>query len=120
MRLEIIGRVASKKNQRTGTVKGGKYIVFYSKAWRKFEKESLLQIKNNGQVKSPYDITFTFEMKGKGGNSDLDNCVTSVMDILQKSGVIDNDKNVMSFCANKVLNCKEWKTIVEVESYEVE
>jgi len=56
-------------------------------------------------------------MKGRL-DADLDNLVTSVLDVLQESGAIDDDKNVVSLHATKHSGFEDWVTSIEVEGAE--
>lgn len=112
--ITLIGRVISKKNNHAG---GGKFFIT-SRAYKQFETGSLWQLK---KVKEVYDgeisVRLSFMMKGKL-DTDLDNMVTSVIDVLQKAGIIVNDKKVMEIKAEKSHGHDEFMTIIIITKHQ--
>ena len=113
--MKITGRPIVKKNNRTNTGRG---FTVPSKRYRQWESDALWQLTQYGQRwTGKIAVTLTFQMKGRL-DADLDNLVTSVLDVLQESGAIDDDKNVVSLHATKHSGFEEWVTIIEVEGAE--
>ena len=112
--ITIYGRPISKKNSMQIIRVRGRNVIITSKGYRQFEKGALAQLK---EVKNRYhgkvNVDYTFYLKGKL-DADLDNLVTSVTDVLQKSGIIDNDKNIISSTAIKYAGNNDWKTEIEI------
>ena len=107
----VKGRVISKKNHKVG-----RGFFATSKRYKEFENDALWQLKSykeryTGHIK----IELKFEMKGKL-DTDLDNMVTSIIDVLQKGEVIDDDKNVRSISADKLSGFKDWQTHISIKN----
>lgn len=118
--LEILikGRVASKKNAKQLIKRYGRIIPISSKAWQRFEKEVMNQMKEMThlrRMRPPYRITYHFYMKGSG-YTDLDNMIAGINDLLEGIGIIDNDRYVLYMDAYKHLNSGEYYTEILIES----
>ena len=90
--ITIVGRPISKKNSK----RAFRHVVLPSVAYVRFEKDALQQLK---AVKKHYsgdlDVSYSFTYKGKLW-TDCDNAIAGLNDILQKSGIIDDDKQIKS------------------------
>jgi len=113
--IEITGRVISKKNSRRHfrNRRTGGRIVMPSEAYMEFKEDALAQICGFPGLKPPYGINYRFEMKGKGA-TDVDNMMASINDILQDAGIIEDDKHVITGGFDKVLESKDYKTILQI------
>ena len=112
MTLNLTGRVIAKKNN----VRFANGHTYKTKAWRSFEKEAVRQIKaqfKGKPYKGPVDVCYTFLMKGKI-DSDIDNMIASINDLMQSGGVIENDRDIVSMSAVKEAGHPDWRTEVEV------
>jgi len=99
--FELPFRLKSKKNNRPifKNKKTGRYFLGKSQKFTAFEEESgfILNAQKNRQgISKPLSgdlkiIQMRFEFKG-AQRSDLDNMLTSMLDLLQDSGIIENDK----------------------------
>ena len=96
MSIIIRGRVISKKNNHAG---GNNRFFITSKRYKEFETDALWQIKGK-KLSSQTNIRLVFNMKGRL-DTDLDNMITSVIDVLQKGGLIVNDKTLIHIDAYK-------------------
>lgn len=105
MTIILKGRVISKKNNRIAS--NNRYFTT-SKRYKEWENEALWQLKGK-KLTSQTDIQIVFHMKGKL-DADLDNLVTSTLDVLQKSGVLENDKTITHIDAYKVPGNEDWWT----------
>lgn len=113
--MKIIGRPISKKNSRRIFRRGERIINLPSEAFEIFEEDTLWQLKKYSEKhKGAVVVNFTFQVKGKM-TSDLDNMITSILDILEKAEIIDNDKNVVGVNAIKCGGFKDWVTIIEIK-----
>lgn len=119
--LIIKGRVASKKNSKRlaySRVKG-RTLIIPSKVWLKYERSALDQITNQlidynmPYPQPPYHVEYTFHMKGKGA-TDLDNMIAGVNDVLQRSGVLEDDMLVRSISASKIVEAESYMTEIKV------
>ena len=80
----------------------------------RFEKQALTQLAAvRGHFTGPIKVTYIFYLKGRL-NLDLDNGIASINDVLQKAGIIDDDKNVVEIEAKKINGNKDWKTIIDI------
>ena len=118
MKLIIQGRPASKKNNRKLVPRGKAIMSFPSQAYQRFEEDALgqlLQQKPQGGWKSEgfFDAIYTFYQKGKL-IQDADNAMASINDVLEKAGVIENDKNIISGGFMIIRGSLEWKTELEI------
>lgn len=121
MRVIIEGRVPSKKNSKRIIHPRGrrKPILLSSENYLKFEANALEQIKKqNINVTTPksnmYYMEYIFHMRGKAA-TDADNMEASINDILQKAGIITDDKNIFYHLTLKLPNQEEYKTEVFIE-----
>ena len=107
----IYGRPISKKNNK----RAFRHVVLSSVAFLKFEKSALEQLK---KVKEHYsgdvDVSYAFTYKGKLW-TDCDNAMAGINDILQKSGIIDDDKQIKSGTFI-VTTGNDWKTEILISS----
>lgn len=112
--ITILGRPISKKNTKQVFMRGRFPVVISSKAYLKFEKNALDQLK---KVREKYvgdvDVSYTLNYKGKLW-TDADNAIAGLNDILQKSEIIIDDKQIVSgtFIVNK--GCKDWSSVIEI------
>lgn len=93
MKLEISGQVPSLKNQKQLFLnrRTGKMFISSSKASKEWVKDALLQLRGKTPVNTyPIAVTMVFYFKGQH-RKDLDNCASSVLDVLKSSGVIVDD-----------------------------
>ena len=120
--LVLKGRVPSAKNSRRIFRVRGRTISLKSKAYELFSNEALIQIqdqlpKNHPDYQfpltPPYQVRLEFRMKGKGA-TDGDNMESAIFDILQESGVIEDDKHILQCLWTKVLNNKDYETLITV------
>lgn len=112
MLITIEGRPISKKNSR----RNFGHVSLPSEAYCKFEKEALKQLKDVKEKHTgPMSVSYSFFMKGRL-DSDIDNMIAGVNDILQKAGIIDDDKNIQEIEAVKWAENKDWRTEITITS----
>lgn len=114
---KIQGRVASKKNnKRLVKTRGGRMIPISSQAWMKFHKEATKQLKAQGikKLKAPYQVEYMFYMKGKAA-TDIDNMMAGINDIIEKLGIVTNDKHILRVVAEKVTDEPYYETVVTIK-----
>ena len=115
--FEIKGRPASKKNSKQIFRVGNRTIIAPSTAYTRFEKyalEQLLPYRAKGTFTGPIRVVYYFYQLGRL-SQDVDNAMASINDVLQKSGIIDDDKNIKqgSFF---ICSADKWFTEVVIES----
>ncbi len=132
MTVTILGRPFSKKNSRRIFGSGAFKRNLPSKAYEGFEKEAINQLIRLGLTKlSGFDekrrpiykspvaisnkcaINYTFHLRG-AGNQDGDNIQSGINDILQKAGILLNDRQMRKWSAEIIEGSKEWYTEVEI------
>lgn len=108
----INGRPISKKNNHSG--RSGKFFIT-SKRYKQWETDALRQLKKYKKRWTGKElvIDITIECKGKE-DTDLDNMLTSIIDVLQKGEIIENDKYIVHIAASKYHGFKEWRTQIEI------
>ena len=103
-------RPASKKNHR----RNFGHISLPSLAYEKFHDlvaEYLLPYQEH--IATPFRIDVCYTIKGKY-HQDLDNAVSSIMDVLQDYGVIADDEWCVESHATKCQG-KDWKIVIFLE-----
>ncbi len=114
MKLTIIGRPISKKRSYRTSRNGGFYL---SESYKKFENNAIAQIWEQckpPKLAKPFKIGFEFYIHGKH-HVDLDNMITSYMDVLQSAKVITDDDLALEIHAKKIGGCGGWSTKIEIE-----
>lgn len=84
------GSVPSKKNQRQTFYRNGKIINIPSKKYKEWHDASVDFLDGFGSLKPPYEIYLVFWMKDNR-KTDIDNKVSSVLDLLKDVGIIEDD-----------------------------
>lgn len=117
----VEGRVASKKNSKQ--IAYNKYtrqrFITSSKAFKSFEADLLPGLEElalrGHRFKPPYVASYRFEMRGKAG-TDLDNMIASINDIMEKAGIIEDDKYIERYVEpiEKVAGCKDYIATITI------
>lgn len=110
----IKGRVISKKNNKRIFYKHGKTIVIPSKSFQVFKESCLWQLKGKKGYSGPITIHIEFRLKGNT-DSDIDNMITSLFDVLADAKIIDDDKNVMELYAIKSKGHTDFETVLDIQ-----
>jgi Holliday junction resolvase RusA-like endonuclease len=114
--MTITGRPISKKNSRRNFIRYGKMISVPSAAYEKFENFALEQLMPHKKKKYTGNIAVHLEFYIKGKyRADVDNLSTSILDILEKSTIIENDNQVIELHAKKIPGCGGWSTKIKIE-----
>ena len=99
----IPGRPITKKNSqrifRAGRGKGKPFIV-QSAAYNRFERNSvkeLLAIRPHETIKNNVDVCIKYYMPNHVSWPDLIGLLQATSDILEKAGIIENDKNIKHY-----------------------
>lgn len=96
MKLTISGDCPSKKNGKriVTNKKTGKPFMISSERHNNWEKEALVELKNQFKdykiVDYPISVTAVF-YNGSLRRKDLDNQISSVLDVMVKAGVLEDD-----------------------------
>jgi len=108
--ITINGRPASKKNSR----RNFGHISLPSKAYERFHEDALWQLKKvKERFTGPVEVKYDFYQKGKL-SQDVDNAITSINDVLQDAGIIDNDTHITEGYFRKQ-SASNWWTIITIK-----
>lgn len=117
IQLRILGRVISKKNNRNLFMRNGRQMNLPNKAYKAFEESALQQLKFNTMttptITTPVWVAYEFNIKGKL-DIDIDNAMASINDILQKSGIIEDDAQIVQGSFIKRRGQKDWETKISI------
>ena len=105
--IKIQGRPISKKNSKLLIKVRGRTIMIPSKAYNEFRKDALVQLGKMKPLEPPYAVSYLFRMKGRL-DTDIDNMIAGINDILQEAGAITDDKYITNITATKISGCDEW------------
>lgn len=114
-RCEVPGKVGVKKNQRRLIWRGSRPLSIPSLRYTTWEAIALPHIlkARTGTLLCALDAYFEFHFKNKQAEIDIDNCLSGPLDLLQKAGVLKNDKQVVSVVAKKIFGLED-KIIIEL------
>lgn len=109
--VKIPGRVRIKKNGRRHIGKGKNIPSALYVVWEKNSAIDVLRAipayRKNLPIKEPCRAEFEFHFKNFQNEADTSNCVEGPQDLLQKVGVIENDKLIVEFTAKKIMGLTE-------------
>jgi Holliday junction resolvase RusA-like endonuclease len=102
--IKIPGRPVPKKNNMMARCVNGKPVVIQSKAYREYEKAALISLADyqgprfNGpvQVKASYWLA-------DNRRPDLNNLMAATADILEKAGIVKNDRDIVSWDGSRIM-----------------
>lgn len=98
------GRPATKKNNGRIVTRGKFPILLPSKAFEEYEKSCLVQLKS---CKERYEgailVKCEYWLPDKKWFPDLVNLLSASHDIIEKAGIIDNDRNIVSVDGSKIM-----------------
>ena len=109
MKFILQGPLPAKKN----TLMKGKY-GWYNKKTKALES-FILQLKAQKKVYTdlPIKVDCRTNLSVYGGNrQDLNNEIVSICDLLEKAGIVSNDRNIKHIEAHKYINRKNPHTII--------
>lgn len=121
--IELPFRILSKKNSKNIVVAGnGRRYVVSNESYKDFEKMAVEYIlytilpRIKTLPKPPYKVGYDIYFKGKY-EADLDNLIASINDILERAGIVDNDKHITEYLTpTRFTNCYEkFTALVTVE-----
>ncbi len=112
------GRPTTKKNS-SRVVRCGKLTkVLPSKAYEGYEEDCLWQLKScREKYEGPVRIKVLYWMRDRRSWPDLVGLMQATADILEKAGVIDNDKNIVSWDGTHIVGVDRSKprALIEIE-----
>lgn len=116
MIIELPFRIASKKNSKRIIMVGRYPRLISSKQYLEFETKAIKHLRQS-YPEAHFDgfvyINYLFYMKGKI-DADTDNMEASINDVLEKAGIITNDKYIVEHHAKKIAGAKDFRTVLEI------
>jgi Holliday junction resolvase RusA-like endonuclease len=122
--LTITGRPITKKNSQQISINRatGKRFIRQSDQYQNYETQALWQLKKyygpkfDGAIK----VKLLYWLPNRQGYPDLVGLVQASQDILQKAGIIKNDRDIVSLDGSRIAGIDKDKPRVEIEIEEVE
>lgn len=113
--LTILGRPIAKKNSKRLITVRGRVIPISSKAFMQFEHDALMQLLPYRKYKfdKPVTIDYEFFIQGKY-HVDVDNLISSLNDIVQKSGILVDDDLIYKGTFIKRGGSSGWSTKIRI------
>lgn len=119
----IKGQVPSKSNQYRIGVMGGKNVkpkgmIYKSEEMKIWETEFMCQLTEhwNPRIKGKFSISI--KVYYRAWKSDLDNSLKGILDCLQKSGWVENDKDCVFITAEKAISKDSPRVYFKLEKIE--
>jgi Holliday junction resolvase RusA-like endonuclease len=121
-RIVLTGRPITKKNHQTiaRNRRTGRPYVLQSERYRQYEQDCLWQLKTcQERFAGPVRMKCLYWMPDRR-KPDLLGLLQATADILEEAGVIDNDRNVVSFDGSRIMGVDKQNPRVEIEIEGVE
>lgn len=118
--IVILGRPISKKNSKQIRVYGGRKMVVSSDAHEKWLGLALVQViprRPEQPLSGPLEVDVAIDCKGRL-DLDVDNGLTSVLDLLVTANVIEDDALIRTARVTKRPGHSDWRVAVTVTSCE--
>lgn len=122
-RIVLTGRPITKKNHQTiaRNRRTGRPYVLQSERYRQYEEDCLKQLMAcRARFAGPVRMKCLYWMPNRRGSPDLLGLLQATADILEEAGVIDNDRNVVSFDGSRIMGVDKQNPRVEIEVEGVE
>ena len=118
--ITITGRPVPKKNN--PVMVKGRNLILSSKAFRAYEKDALKQLLSYGNVyfDCPVRIDAYYWLPDKRWWPDLCGLFQSTADILEKSGLLINDKQIVSWGTSRICGLSKENPRAEITISEAE
>lgn len=121
------GRSAIKKNGKSAFIRNGQAFITTSKNYKIWEKQAtlqLLQLKARAfgvlPIRIPLNISFKFHFPTHQWEADLSNLIQGPEDILQKTGIIEDDKLIYSLDGSrKIFGADRFYTEIEITAHDL-
>lgn len=115
--ITLPGRPITKKNSQVPIRrKGGGYFLLPSKDYRDYENRCLAWLKayRGPHFQGPVQVTALYWMPDNRSKPDLVNLEEATADILERAGIIDNDRNIVSWDGSRIMGIDKEKPRVEI------
>lgn len=111
----IRGRVPSKKNSRVNTSSGRSFPSATHQAWEKDAGYQIAPHRPSCALSGPFTLMLHIERPNRQHWADPDNQQTAILDLLQKAGVIANDKDMAEW-HGKVIDGTRHLTTITIQT----
>lgn len=106
--LTILGHPVTKKNSQILRCRGGRPLIVQSKKYRQYEKMVLAQMVHytGPRYNCPVRVNARYYLKDNRW-PDLNNLMAGTADILEKAGIIENDRQIVSWDGSRIMGKSE-------------
>lgn len=115
--ITLPGRPATKKNSMTVVNAGGRRIPIQGKAFKEYEKACLVYLKTykgDRFTGEPIHMCARYYMPNRRSWPDLVGLLQATCDILEKAGIINNDRDIVSFDGSMIAGVDEVNPRTEI------
>ena len=100
----IPGPPTTKKNSQVARCINGRWVIIQSKVYRAYEKAALgsLGQYRGRRFSGPVEVTVHYWLKDNR-RPDLNNLMAATADILEKAGIIRNDRDIISWDGSRIM-----------------
>ncbi len=122
IKIILPGRPYTKKNSQQiyRNKYTGKPRIAQSEQYQEYEERCLWYLKQyKERFEEPVEVTVLYWMPDKRSWPDLLGLEQATADILQKAGIIDNDRNIVSWDGSRIVGVDKKRPRAEVEIREV-
>jgi Holliday junction resolvase RusA-like endonuclease len=115
MKLVIPGRPATKKNSSRIVKFGKRTSLIPSEAFEKYQVEALWHLKKYKQkFEGPVQVCCLYWLPNKQWWPDLIGLLQATSDILEKAGIIENDKFIANYDGSRIVGLDKVNPRVEI------
>jgi Holliday junction resolvase RusA-like endonuclease len=102
--IKIPGRPVPKKNSMMARCINGKPLIIQSKTYREYEKMALLSLADyqGPRFSGPVQVKASYWL-ADNRRPDLNNLMAATADILEKAGIIANDRDIVSWDGSRIM-----------------
>ena len=102
--IKIPGRPVPKKNNMVARCVNGKPLLTQSKAYRDYEKAALLSLADyqGPRFSGPVQVRASYWL-ADNRRPDLNNLMAATADILEKAGILKNDRDIVSWDGSRIM-----------------
>ena len=114
VKLKVSGQLFSKSNSRVFSQRGGRPILFKRKEVLEYVEGALWELKPQLRGHKTYTkpVYLNVDVYYRSKRSDLD--ISLLMDILEKAGVYENDRQVYEIKCKKFFDKENPRCVIEV------
>lgn len=119
-KIILPGRPMTKKNSQQIIMAGHRPRIIQSKQYREYEAQCLWELKKHTtRHTGPIEVKALYWLPDRRGWPDLSNLFEASADILEKAGIIENDKLIISWDGSRIMGIDKENPRCEIEIREV-